>query len=223
MLIQMDEQILIQMQSVYMWHTIVNTEADTVVISSSFQCKCGHDKTLTEFVFHYVWHKDLSVGLGTEVELKEKVIRWIQHASEEDKSGFGEVLLRKQMMLQDYVEDFSKADGMVDEITLYVLSRMLREPIAVITKKRFWSMVEGDYIGDMSIVFVFGGDGHFILLQRAEDPAPGNHYDNRIIICTNICFDVLSAQWGKVMIHIHIHCVICTYDRIFDSQVQKKM
>ena len=223
MLIQMDEQILIRMQNVYMWHTIVNTEADTVVISSSFQCKCGCDKTVTEFVFHYVWHKDLSVGLGTEVELKEKVIRWIQHVSEEEKSGFGEVLLCKQMMLQDYVEDFSKADGMVDEITLYVLSRMLREPIAVITKKRFWSMVEGDYIGDMSIVFVFGGDGHFILLQRAEDPAPGNHYDNHIIICTNICFDVLSAQWGKVMICIHIHCVICTYDRIFDSQVQKKM
>ena len=57
-----------------MWHTIVNTEADTVVISSSFQCECGRDKTLTEFVFHYVQHKDLSVGLGTEVELKEKVI-----------------------------------------------------------------------------------------------------------------------------------------------------
>ena len=30
MLIQMDEQILIQTQNVYMWHTIVNTEADTV-------------------------------------------------------------------------------------------------------------------------------------------------------------------------------------------------
>ena len=92
---------------------------------------------MTEFVFHYVWHKDLRVGLGTEVELKEKVIRWIQHASEEEKSGFGEVLLHKQMMLQDYVEDFSKADGMVDKITLYVLSRLLREPIAVITKNRF--------------------------------------------------------------------------------------
>ena len=118
----------------------------------------------------------------------------------------------------------SKADGMVDEITLYVLSRMLREPIAMITKNRFWSTVEGDYIGDTSIVFAwFGGDGHFILLQRAEDLAPGNHYDNRIIICTNICFDVLSVQWGKVTICIHICCVICTYDHIFDSRVQKKM
>ena len=44
MLIQMDEQILIQTQNVYMWHTIVNTEADTVVISSPFQCECGRDK-----------------------------------------------------------------------------------------------------------------------------------------------------------------------------------
>ena len=142
------------------------------------------------------------------MELKEKVIQWIQHAPEEEKSGFGEVLLHKQMMLQDYVEDFCKADGMVDEITLYVLSRMLREPIAVITKNRFWSMVEGDYISDTSIVFAFGSDGHFIPLQRAEDLAPGNHYDNRIIICTNICFDVLSAQWRKVTIHIHM-CWLC--------------
>ena len=83
--------------------------------------------------------------------------------------------------------------------------------------------MEGDYIGDTSIVFAFGGDGHFILLQRAEDLAPGNRYNNRIIICTNICFDVLSAQWGKVTIRIHIRCVICTYDHIFDSRVQKKM
>ena len=76
-------------------------------------------------MFHYIHHKDTSVGLGDEVELKEKVIQWIQHAPEEEQAGFGEVLLRKQMILQDYLDLFGKKEGVVDEITLYVLSRML--------------------------------------------------------------------------------------------------
>ena len=96
-----------------------------VVISSSFQCECGCGKSVTDFVFHYIHHKDTSVGLGDEVELKEKVIWWIQHAPEEEWAGFGEVLLRKQMILQDYLNSFGKKEGVVDEITLYVLSRML--------------------------------------------------------------------------------------------------
>ena len=76
-------------------------------------------------MFHYIHHKDTSVGLGDKVELIEKVIWWIQHAPEEEQVGFGEVLLRKQMMLQDYLNSFGKKEGVVDEITLYVLFRML--------------------------------------------------------------------------------------------------
>ena len=145
-------------------------------------------------MFHYIHHKDTSVGLSNEVELKEKVIRWIQHAPEEEWVGFGEVLLRKQMILQDYLNSFRKKEGVVDEITLYVLSRMLQEPTAVITKMRFWSTVEGDYIGDTSIIFACGGEGHYIPLQRAEDKTPGNRCANRITICTNICFQVFRYK-----------------------------
>ena len=46
---------------------------------------------MTDFFLHYVHHKDLTVGLGDGKELKEKVIWWIQHATEEERSGFGEV------------------------------------------------------------------------------------------------------------------------------------
>ena len=78
-----------------------------------------------QYLFHYVCHKDLSVGLGNEKEFKECVIRWIQHATEEERSGFGEVLLLKQMILQESLDTFGKPDGKPDEITIYVLSRML--------------------------------------------------------------------------------------------------
>ena len=51
---------------------------------------------VTDFFLHYVHHKDITVGLGDGKELKEKVIQWIQHATEEERSGFGEVMLHKQ-------------------------------------------------------------------------------------------------------------------------------
>ena len=76
----------------------------------------------TEYMFHYVHHKDLSVGLGNEKVLKEKVIHWIQHSTEEERSGFGEVMLHKQMMLDEWLDKFGAADGQIDELVMYVLS-----------------------------------------------------------------------------------------------------
>ena len=115
---------------------------------------------VTDFFLHYVCHKDLTVGLGDGKELKEKVIQWIQHATEEERSGFSEVMC-KQMTLDEWLDKFGVGDGEVDELVIYVLSRLLQEPIAVITRTHFWSSVEGghNYIGDANIVFAFGGKG----------------------------------------------------------------
>ena len=145
---------------------------------------------LTEFFFHCVHHKDLTVGLGDGKELKEKVIQWIHHATDKERSGFGEVMLHKQMMLDEWLDKFGAAVGEVDELVIYVLSRLLQEPIAVITRTQFWSSVEGghNYIGDTNIVFAFGSEGHFIPLWRAEAQDPGmNCCTNHIVICITIC------------------------------------
>ena len=81
----------------------------------------------TQYLFHYVHHKDLSVGLGNEKELKVCVIRWIQHVTEEERSGFGEVLLQKQMILQEYLDTFGKPDGIPDEIiNLFPVQNIVR-------------------------------------------------------------------------------------------------
>ena len=145
---------------------------------------------MTDFFLHYVHHKDLTVGLGDGKELKEKVIQWIQHATEEERSGFGEVMLHKQMTLDEWLDKFGVGDGEVDELVIYVLSILLQEPIAVITRTHFWSSVEGDhnYTGDTNIIFAFGGEGQFIPLERAELQDPGmNHCTNHIDICITIC------------------------------------
>ena len=138
----------------------------------------------------------MTVGLGNEKELKEKVIHWIQPSTEEERSGFGEVMLCKQMMLDKWLDKFGAPDGQVDELVMYVLSQMLREPIAIITKNHFWSSVEGgsNYIGDTNIVFAFGGEGCFIPLERAEVKDPGTcHYTDHIHICINI--RILIFRW----------------------------
>ena len=123
-------------------------------------------------------------------ELKEKVIWWIQHATDEERSSFSEVMLCKQMMLDEWLDKFGAGDGEVDELVMYVVSRLLWEPIAVITKTCFWSSVEGgnNYISDTNIVFAFGAEEHFIPLERAELQDPGmNCYTNHTVMCIAIC------------------------------------
>ena len=94
------------------------------------------------------------------------------------------------MMLDEWLEKFGATDGEVDELVMYVVSRLLQELIAMITKNRFWSSVEGgsNYISDTNIVFTFGGKGHFIPLERAELHDPGmNCCTNHTVICITIC------------------------------------
>ena len=90
-----------------------------------FQCDCGKGRNVTEFFFHYVHHKDVTVGLGDEKQLKEKVIWWIQHATDEERSSFREVMPCKQMMLDEWLDKFGAANGEVDELVVYVLSHLL--------------------------------------------------------------------------------------------------
>ena len=174
--------------------------------SRLFQCDCGKDLNTTDYIYHYVHHKDLTVGLGDGKELKEKVIRWIQHSPDEERAGFGEVMLWKQMMLNEWLDKFGAPDGLVDELALYVMSQLLWEPIAVITKTQFWSSVEGgeDFIGEMKIMFAFGGEGRFIPLERAEDKEPGIVLP---IIFTFVLISVFCVS-GK-MCHKSNHINIC--------------
>ena len=162
----------------------------------------------TDYLFHYVHHKDLTVGLGNKKELKEKLIHWIQHSTKEERLGFGEIMLHKQMMLDEWLDKFGASDGQVDELVVYVLSQMLREPIAVITKTCFWSSVKGgsEYIGDTNIVFAFGGEGCFIPLERATVKDPGIcHCTDHIHVCINICI-------------LNFRCVCQVYEQPYQHQ-----
>ena len=77
-------------------------------------------------------------------------------------------MLQKQRKFLIYVREYEET-GHVDEVVLWVSSRVMKEPIAILLKGEFWiTMVEED-IGDVQMLFVYGGEGHFIPIHCMTD------------------------------------------------------
>ena len=57
----------------------------------------------------------------------------------------------------------------VDKVVLWVLSRVMREPIAILLKGEFWITMEEEDIGDVQMLFVYGGEGQFIPIHCMTD------------------------------------------------------
>ena len=73
----------------------------------------------------------------------------------------GQNLLQKQCKLPIYLREFEET-GQVDKVVLWVLSRVMWEPTVILLKGEFWIMTEEEDIGDVQMLFVYGGEGHFI-------------------------------------------------------------
>ena len=67
-----------------------------------------------------------------------------------------------------YVREYEET-GHVDEVVLWVLSRVMREPIAILLKDKFWITTVEEDIGDVQMLFVYGGEGRFIPISRMTD------------------------------------------------------
>ena len=73
----------------------------------------------------------------------------------------GPNLLQKQRKFPIYVREYEET-GHVDEVVLWVLLRVMREPIAILLKGKFWITTVEEDIGDVQMLFVYGGEGCFI-------------------------------------------------------------
>ena len=81
---------------------------------------------------------------------------------------WGQICYKKQRKFSIYVREYEET-GHVDEVVLWVLSRVMREPIAILLKGKFWiTMVEED-IGDVQMLSVYGGEGCFIPIHCMTD------------------------------------------------------
>ena len=69
--------------------------------------------------------------------VREATWRWLTFCTNDDKSAMGPNLLQKQSKFLIYVREYEEA-GQVCEVVLWVLSRVMREPITILLKGEFW-------------------------------------------------------------------------------------
>ena len=102
------------------------------------------------------------------MSVREAIWRWLTFCTNDDKSAMGPNLLQKQQKFPIYVREY-KEMGHVNEVVLWVLSRVMREPIAILLKGEFWITMEEEVIGDVQMLFVYGGEGQFIPIHHMTD------------------------------------------------------
>ena len=106
-------------------------------------------------------HFDYTYGFKDVASVRKAIWRWLTFCTEINKSAMGQNLLQKQCKFPIYLREFEET-GQVDEVVLWVLSRVMQEPIVILLKWEFWITTEEEDIGDVQMLFVYGGEGHFI-------------------------------------------------------------
>ena len=145
------------------------------------QCKCEvpqseEDHINTDYLVYHavVAHFDHMRGFEHVQALQHAIWRWLKFCTDADKSAMGQVLLRKPIKFPDYVDQF-KQNYKIDEITLWVISCILREPVAVLLKDEFWVTTEDHDISSVHILFVYGREGRYLPIVRMDpDEIPTN-------------------------------------------------
>ena len=113
---------------------------------------------------------DACIGIGNEKAIKEAIIQWVEICPKEECGVFGECNTQKQWSWNDFIISL-KSRFFMDESVLYVLSRILSEPIGVFLENSTWtsSYLENETVGDLSILFALGSDKCFVPITRADD------------------------------------------------------
>ena len=57
----------------------------------------------------------------------------------------------------------------MDELVLWVISQIIKETVAILLHGEFWITMEEHDIGNVQLLFVLGGEGHFIPIHWMTD------------------------------------------------------
>ena len=100
---------------------------------------------------------DTSISIGDEMDIKQAIIRWDGMCPQEEHG----------MSWNDFLMNL-KTRFFVDESVLYVVSRILSEPIGVFLENSTWTSmyIEGSTVGDLSILFPMGCDKCFFSYNK---------------------------------------------------------
>ena len=72
------------------------------------------------------------------------------------------------MKVDDWVCDFNKSNYIMDEMGLYILSRILGTGIGVVLKNLVWTTKKNNRVDDIDIWFAYLGLGSFLALTPLE-------------------------------------------------------
>ena len=113
-------------------------------------------------VYHtIVRHFDHMRGFENVQALIDAIWRWLTFCTDDDKSAMGPVLFRKPTKFAHYVEQLKK-NYKINEIVLWVISRILHEPIGVLVKDEFWvnhylRFCRSCNLSNVHALFAYGG------------------------------------------------------------------
>ena len=79
----------------------------------------------------------------------------------------GQVLFRKPTKFAHYVEQF-KNNYKMDEIVLWVILCILREPIGVLLKDKFWITTVDHDLSNVHALFAYGGEGRYLPIVHMD-------------------------------------------------------
>ena len=72
------------------------------------------------------------------------------------------------MKIQDWLNEFNKSNYIMDEMGIYILSRILGKGIGIILKKSIWMIKKNNDATDVNIWFAYLGLGSFLPLTLLE-------------------------------------------------------
>ena len=82
---------------------------------------------------------------------------------------------------------------LVNELVLYVVSRIVQEPIGVISKDHIWNTTVNSMLSETQILFAYCGENHFIPISHKteseleEEPSESGSCFVRLLFCCLVC------------------------------------
>ena len=109
---------------------------------------------------------------------------------------FVDYLMRKSLKVQDWIREFHKSSYIMDEMCVYILSRIMGTGIGIVLKNSIWTTKKDNDMTDLDIWFAYLGLGSYLPLTPL-DPEE----ERRLIkaympeICHQICTE---KKWSEV-------------------------
>ena len=93
---------------------------------------------------------------------------WVEDSLPQTMTIFTDYLMRKSFKVQDWIWEFDKSSYLIDEMCVYILSRIIGSGIGLVLKNSIWTTKKNNDITDVDIWFAYLGLGSYIPLTPLD-------------------------------------------------------